>query len=292
MNERHVIITADDYGLCPSVNQAIEECLEMGTLTSTNVMVNMPNYQTARNLRLRFPRAALGLHWTICQGRPVLPPERVPSLVDAHGRFLSAREIRHRWSRGQIRSAELRAELEAQHHRFLTVAGAPDYWNTHENTHLFPGLFSLFVRCGLACGIRAMRSHRRIMVPRRGSAGSYLLQHPVFLMKGLVISLYSRWAEHLQVWMPRGRIYTSGYNQHTEIAEVLANPNLPASLEPIELVVHPATQAEPDLFGSLVSSRISEYQALRNTALRNILAGAGVRLCTFGTLAATQGVPA
>src|SRR5262245_21309223 len=39
---RKLIITADDYGMCEPVNQAIEECLAVGTVRATCVMTNMP----------------------------------------------------------------------------------------------------------------------------------------------------------------------------------------------------------------------------------------------------------
>ena len=42
MSQR-LIITADDYGLCEQVNQAIEECLSAGTVRATCVMANMPS---------------------------------------------------------------------------------------------------------------------------------------------------------------------------------------------------------------------------------------------------------
>jgi hypothetical protein len=66
---------------------------------------------------------------------------------------------------------------------------------------------------------------------------------------------------------------------------VLASPSLPAGGEPIEFVVHPATHAEPELFGDVVASRVTEYHALRDAGLLEALAQAGVRLRTFGPLA-------
>lgn len=36
-----LIITADDYGMCQSVNRAIDECIKAKVVLSTNVMTNM-----------------------------------------------------------------------------------------------------------------------------------------------------------------------------------------------------------------------------------------------------------
>ncbi len=287
MNARHVIITADDYGMCDSVNAAIDACIERRSVTSTNVMVNMPSRDAAGTFRRRFPRVPLGLHWTLSQGRPVLPPARVATLVDRGGSFHPAAEFRRRWTTGRLSATEITAELRAQHRAFVELAGPPDYWNTHENTHVFPGLFPLFVRTGLDCGIRAMRCHRRIVVPVRGSAAAHLIRHPVFLAKGLLIGLYSQWAERLSVWMPRGLICAPGFDRYTEIAQILASPALSEPTQPVEFVVHPSIAPEAQLFGALVETRVAEYRMLTDSGLERSLAQSGVTLCTYPQIGLT-----
>ena len=49
---KKVIITADDYGMSNAVNRAIDAGAEIGLITSTNVMTNMPFYKEAvKNFR-------------------------------------------------------------------------------------------------------------------------------------------------------------------------------------------------------------------------------------------------
>ena len=80
---RRLIITADDYGMCGSVNDAIEECLGAGTVRATCAMVNMPLFNATASLRHKFPGCSVGIHWTLTQGKPdsdVSPtPHSVPS---------------------------------------------------------------------------------------------------------------------------------------------------------------------------------------------------------------------
>lgn len=282
MKTRIVTITADDYGMCESVNAAIDACVRCGSVTSTNVMVNMPAAGAASTFRVRFPGVALGLHWTLCQGSPVLPASELCTLVDNRGQFHSARELRRRWRCGLISAGELRAELEAQYRRFVELAGQPDYWNTHENVHVFPGLFTVFVRTAARCGLAAMRSHRRVPVLRQGSMAAHRLRHPLFHVKGAVIACYSRWAERRGMWMPRGLIYPFGYDKATEIVPVLTNPQLHAWDLTVEFVVHPSTQAHPELFGALVDSRQAEFRTLTAEAFKHQLAAGRVKLNTFG----------
>lgn len=46
-----LIITADDYGMCESVNRAVEACAAAGAVLSTNVMSNMDH---AQGIMVRF----------------------------------------------------------------------------------------------------------------------------------------------------------------------------------------------------------------------------------------------
>ena len=36
-----LIVTADDYGMSPGVNEGIERCIKSGIVTSTNVMIDV-----------------------------------------------------------------------------------------------------------------------------------------------------------------------------------------------------------------------------------------------------------
>ena len=86
---RRLIITADDYGMCASVNDAIEECLGAGTVRATCAMVNMPLFNATAALRQKFPGCSVGIHWTLTQGRPILPPAQLPTLAGPDGEFHS-----------------------------------------------------------------------------------------------------------------------------------------------------------------------------------------------------------
>jgi YdjC-like protein len=95
---RRLIITADEYGMCASVNHAIDECLGAGTVRATCVMVNMPLFNATASLRHKFPNFSVGIHWTLTQGRPILTPAQLPTLVGPNGEFHPVLEFRHRMS--------------------------------------------------------------------------------------------------------------------------------------------------------------------------------------------------
>lgn len=266
---RKLIITADDYGMCDAVNQAIEECLAAGALRATCVMTNMPTYRAAASLRDRFPQVSIGIHWNLTQGQPVLPVPQVPSLVTPGGIFHSPLELRRRWLTGRVKLTEIQAELRAQFQRFCEVTGLPDFWNTHQNSHVFPGLFSACVLLGKKLLIPAMRSHRRITVPRNTTPIRYYLSHPQYWLKGQVIARWSSQAEGRGVMMPDGRIYMPGYDGAgaATLEEMLKRLRWDAIKKAVEVIVHPATTVDEGLFGSLTESRVLEYKTFKDPRL-------------------------
>lgn len=128
---RTLIVNADDLGMSEGVTRGIVEAHRNGIVTSSSAMMNAPHARERLETVLReAPALGLGLHLTLTWGRPVLPPERVPSLVDAQGGFLSVPRgvaLPGRWSRNDI-AAELRAQLD----RFIEIAERPpDHVDAH-----------------------------------------------------------------------------------------------------------------------------------------------------------------
>jgi hypothetical protein len=85
---RQLIVNADDFGYSSGVNRGILEAHRQGIVTSTSVMVNQRAAPAGTKQALTdAPDLGLGLHLILTQGRPVLPPGQVPSLVGGDGRF-------------------------------------------------------------------------------------------------------------------------------------------------------------------------------------------------------------
>lgn len=283
--KHHLIITADDYGMCEPVNTAIDACLTARAVRATCVMVNMPYCDTATTLRQRFPEASIGVHWTLTQGQPVLPVDQVSSLVGADGQFLPFKQLRHRLLFQQVDFAHVRAELIAQHHRFTDLAGAPDFWNTHEGVHVFPGFFQRFVALGRELGTTAMRCHRRLTVPYQGTVQRYQLQHPLYWLKSRIVARWAARAEAQGVMMPDGIITSLGFDEGPSAIEAIVRRMRWSGVrQAAELTIHPATTIQPELFGSMTTSRLHEYQVFSDPDLRQRLRQVGVETVGFETL--------
>jgi predicted glycoside hydrolase/deacetylase ChbG (UPF0249 family) len=283
--DRRLIVTADDYGLCEPVNRAIENCIEAGTVSATCVMTNMPLYRDTIQLRVRFPNTSIGIHWTLTEGSPVLDASEIPSLVDDNGRFYTKDRFHRRWFSNQVNRSELKAELSAQFNRLYEMIGLPEFWNTHQDTHMVPGLFEACVSIGVELGIPAMRSHRRFFVFRDIDPTQYYLRHPVFWIKGLVIARWSKRAESQGMHMPDGKVYISGYGlNQAGIEEAIRQLPWKSVCQAAELVVHPTVEIDEKVMHSLKEVRVREYEVFSDRGLAEGLHKQGVQITGFGGL--------
>ena len=83
---KQLIINSDDYGRTPEISRGIREAHLNGVVTSTTCMMNIPT--TAEDIAIALnesPNLAMGVHLVLTMGKPILPPEKVPTIVDENG---------------------------------------------------------------------------------------------------------------------------------------------------------------------------------------------------------------
>jgi hypothetical protein len=88
-----LIINADDFGYDEGVVRGITDCHQAGVISSTSCMTNMPAWPLAAAYLRDHPELGAGVHLVFNDGRPLLPPARVPALVNASGGFLDDAHI-------------------------------------------------------------------------------------------------------------------------------------------------------------------------------------------------------
>jgi hopanoid biosynthesis associated protein HpnK len=159
LSTRFLIVNADDFGLGPGINAGIARAVTEGILTSVSLMANGVACAEAIALASAWPRISIGVHLALVGGRPVSPPETVPSLVDRNGSFSSGyRELLGRFARGSIRLDEVYREWLAQA-RLLQEQGVRlTHLDSHQHLHVLPGLLGVALRVAAETGIGAMRA--------------------------------------------------------------------------------------------------------------------------------------
>ena len=136
---KRLIVTADDFGLSIPVNDAVERAHGEGVLSAASLMVGAPAVEDAVQRARKFPSLGVGLHLTLLDGRPVLPPDQIPGLIGPDGRFFSDP---FRFGLALYVSPELqrqvKAEINAQFERFAATGLRLDHVNAHRHFHLHP----------------------------------------------------------------------------------------------------------------------------------------------------------
>ena len=136
---RKLIVTADDFGLSVPVNEAVESAHRQGFLSAASLMVGAKAAADAVERARRLPSLGVGLHLTLLDGHPVLPPEAIPDLVGPDGRFPSDP---FRFGVALYSSREMQsqanAEIDAQFERFAATGLPMDHINGHKHFHLHP----------------------------------------------------------------------------------------------------------------------------------------------------------
>jgi len=266
---RHLIVTADDFGLDPAINEAVERAYGEGVLTAASLMVGQPAARDAIERTRRMPGLRVGLHLTLTGARPLLPPQRVPDLVDSSGRLpsdLAAFGWRLAASAAVRRQAE--QEMRAQFEAYAATGLALDHANAHQHYHMHPFVLDRMLAIGRDFGLRAVRvPFEPLWLARAVPASAVHAGRPAAL----------GWAIGTG-WMRR-RIRRAGLVCNDYLFGLRCTGCLDASalcramdeLRPgvVELYLHPATRnGPPELAAGVGARAVQEFEALISAATR------------------------
>lgn len=145
---KKLIVNADDFGLHTLINQGIIKGHREGFITSTSIMPSAPAYEEALELAKANPSMGIGIHLTLVGGvAPVLPAAKISTLLDGQGLFLPDYvAFAKRFYTGGVRSTELEAELRAQIEKALASGIKITHIDSHQHTHVLPGLNRLVIK--------------------------------------------------------------------------------------------------------------------------------------------------
>ena len=284
MSKRKYIITADDYGMCTIVNEAIEDCARAGLLSSTNVIVNQEDYSQAKELKRKFPHLSIGLHWNVTDGFPLSELVEVPSLVNPEtGQFWGVSDFILKFKNGQISKIELRKELLSQYKAFNSVCGKPDYWNVHMNSSLDFKTFHFFNTLALELGILKTRNFRRVYIKDKGLHG--LKNRIRELIKKIVLDCwFGIQIPKTGTRMPDGRmIYFDSHDKTKDINNIGQNVCWGKS-NIVELVIHPAVSSDYHNFGTLSTVRVDEWKMFSDLATKSYLDAQEIEIVNFDAI--------
>jgi predicted glycoside hydrolase/deacetylase ChbG (UPF0249 family) len=155
-----LIINADDFGLTPGVNRAIEELHKAGALTSATLMATGAAFDDAVAVAHANPTLGIGCHIVLTDGVPLSPPDSIPTLLGPDGKTFrpSLLHFIQALLRGAIREEEIEREALAQIQKLQSADIQVTHLDTHKHTHLFPAVSRPLLRLAQQCSIRAVRN--------------------------------------------------------------------------------------------------------------------------------------
>ncbi len=274
---KQLIVTADDFGAAVEVNEAVERAHRDGILSAASLMVAGNAAHDAVMRAKAMPNLRVGLHLVLVEGRPVLPVNAVPDLVDATGHFRTdmARAGAAMFFLPKVR-AQLAAEIEAQFAAFAATGLKLDHVNAHKHFHLHPTIAALMVETGKRHGVRGCR------VPLEPQA---VLGRIEPHKASSVVALTAPFARALRGRFRRAGIAApdqvfglawSGAMTAPRLAGLIAH--LPEGLS--EIYMHPATGPYRGSAPGYLYAQ--EFAALTDSQLPALIAAQGIKLGGFG----------
>ena len=280
-----MIVTADDFGLAPEVNEAVETAHRSGILTAASLMIGAPAAADAVDRARRLPSLKVGLHIVLTDGYPVSPASRLPNLVDSSGRFRSdmARASVRIFVDPMVRR-QVADEIAAQFEAFLATGLRLDHVDCHKHWHLHPTIAGLILDIGQRYGMTALR------IPQRTGPRAETRRHANVIALSWVTST---WAALLKARVQRRRLLAadrvfglawSGAMTEARLAGLLAH--LPDGLT--EIYFHPATSNS--FSGAAPGYRyVDELAALVAPGIVLAARGDDIRLVGYSDLAENSG---
>ena len=155
---KSLIVNADDFGRHELINRAVEQAFNHGCLRSATLMAGGVAFDDAVKLAKKIPALGVGIHFTLANGNPVLPPEDIPSLVTAEGIFHDNYVLfLKKYFSGKISLDEVRAELAAQLNKIRRAGLTLTHFDSHQHLHHVPGIIKIALELAAAENISAMR---------------------------------------------------------------------------------------------------------------------------------------
>lgn len=233
-----VIITADDFGSAPAVNEAIVRSFREGLVTHASLLVNMEAFEDAcRLIRRDRLQDRVGLHLNLTEGTPLTAAIRNAATFCVGGRFVPP----HHFARYAALSADDRLAVEREAHAQIAEAraqGIPlSHLDSHNDVHIEPAIAAIVVAVAKDCGIARVRPSRNCG-PQQGALRwlQYRSYNAWLRRRGLRGVRYFGTIDDVLWLADRGRL-----GPHVSV-EVMTHPRLRAdgtvldapSMEPLE----------------------------------------------------------
>jgi chitin disaccharide deacetylase len=272
---RSVILCADDFGLADGVSRGIVELAEMGRLSATGAMTNMPGWRRmARSLMPLRDRIAVGLHLNFTAGTPLGPMPRLAPL----GAFPALKDLLPKALKRQLPDSEIAEEISRQIEAFEEAFGdAPAFVDGHQHVHVLPA-----IRPALIQALKARGYAGRVWLRDPSDKAMAILRRPIGRSKALIVKSLARgFARSAHAAGFRTNKGFSGFaplDLSVPAARVFEEAFSKLGAHPL-VMCHPGyVDDELRALDPALQSRVEELNYLKSDAFRDLLEQRGLRL--------------
>lgn len=272
---RNVVLCADDFGLSDGVSRGIVELAQMGRLSATGAMTNMPGWtRNAAALKSLEDRLGIGLHLNLTTGAPL---GRMPRLASS-GAFPSLGKLLMQALRGGLPVSEIQEELARQLDAFIEAHGRPpSFVDGHQHVHVLPGIWPALLMVLTERGYAD-----RVWLRNPSDSIASILRRPISRNKALLVKSlarsFSRNAQAGGFRMNEGFSGFAPFDLSISPERIFATALSALGPSPV-VMCHPG-YVDDELRGldPAVESRVRELEYLKSDAFGELLEESGIRL--------------
>lgn len=142
-----IIINADDCGNNPQINEAIDNALSLGAISSTTIMANSQHLEEVHAMVKRHPNASFGIHLNLTEGPAFTQPQifRDKGIIDDKGCFVHGNSKRCANPSSELKEAIFN-EWDAQFAHLVNDGFDLSHVDGHHHCHTWPGMEDVLVR--------------------------------------------------------------------------------------------------------------------------------------------------
>ncbi|MCP2604920.1 ChbG/HpnK family deacetylase [Candidatus Aminicenantes bacterium AH-873-B07] len=280
---KRLIVNADDFGLTSGINKGIIIAHRKGILTSATLIPNMHAFKEAVELAKENKFLGIGIHLNIIRGKPVSIPQKVESLLNNKGHFLTIYPFLKKLVLGKIKFEEVEYEFRAQIEKVLKEDIKVTHFDSEKHIHSIPKIMGIIIKLA-----------KEYKIPRIRFINEYCLSFDIVrFLKSIFISLLNRKTKkniiNSGILIP-DRFYgicESGKMNIEKLRKIISN----LSFGITEIMTHPGIidkeykKIEQE-YGSyyLKKERECELQALIDPALKDIIKKEKIQLINYGDI--------
>lgn len=275
---KKIIINADDYGICPEVNRAIENLIRSEKLQNVSVLANGLCYEDTIGFLLDNISCSVGIHLNTVEGVSLSKDEKINVLLDKNGQFVGLTRILSRWLKSPIAvSKAIEIEWRKQIERLLNDRIRILHADSHQHLHAFPPFWRIIVKLCYEYDIPCLR------IPAEQNSLK-IRSIPAFALR--------QSANLAQILSPQKNLITNHHFLGFKRAGSYGESEMIEDLENLsdgitEIIVHPSISEKipyPHFNGEI------EYKALAGTKLWEKIKELNIQLVSWEQIAKSRGL--